>query len=57
MFLRFLNFLANDGFYSIAMIVALVAVYFSDNRIKSAIFAYSFDGDYELAYFDIQGKA
>ena len=46
-----------DGFYWIAMAVALVAVYMSDNRLKSTLFAATFDGDYELLYFDIQGKA
>jgi len=52
MFLRFVSFLLNDGFYHIAIAVAVVALYFSDNRLKSAILAFNFDTDYELVYFD-----
>ena len=54
---RFAQFIANDGFYWIAMTVALVAVYMSDNRIKASLFAFTYDDDYELMYFDGQGKA
>ena len=53
---RFVNFIMADGFYWIAMTVGLVAIYMSDNRIKASLFAASYDGDYELIYFDIQGK-
>jgi len=51
--LGFLRFIAADGFYWVAMAVALLAIAVSDNRIKSAIFGYSFDNSYELVYFDI----
>ena len=55
--LGFLKFISNDGFYWIALVVALVGVTVSDNSVKSAIFAYSYDNSYELVYFDGQGKA
>ena len=47
----------NDGFYWIALVTALMGIAFSDNGIKSAIFAYNYDHSYELVYFDGQGKA
>ena len=52
-----LGFIQNDGFYMIAFVIAMLAVSMSDNNIKSTIFGYSYDNNYELVYFDIQGKA
>ena len=57
MVLGFFRFIANDGFYWIAIVVALAGIALSDNSIKSAIFAFNYDNSYELVYFDIQGKA
>ena len=53
MLMRFVDFIMHDGFYWISMLVALIAVYMSDNRLKSTIYAATFGGDYELIYFDI----
>ena len=39
------------------MAVAMLALSMQDNYVKSTLFGYSFDNDYELIYFDIQGKA
>ena len=53
----FAKFIMNDGFYWAAMFVGLAAVYMSDNRVKASIYAYAFDYDFELIYFDAQGRA
>ena len=51
--LGFAQFLYNDGFYWIAMGVALLALSMSDNQIKASVYSYTFTHDFELVYFDI----
>ena len=52
MVLKFFESLANSSLYWIASICALVAIFSSDNRIKSSFAVFNADKSYELVYFN-----
>ena len=54
MVVAFFRFVMNDGLYWIAMLMALLAISISDNKLKSTLFPFfNAPNSYELVYFDI----
>ena len=53
----FFRYLAKDGFYWAVLLVGLISIAMNDNSFRTAFYTMTFNKNYELVYFDGQGKA
>ena len=45
-----------SALFGVGIVVAFVALFLSESKIRSSLYKSQFSEDYELIYFDVQGK-